>query len=207
MPAETDFLVAFSLTYAAILIVPGPNLAVVAQACLWLPGRKAAATILGIALGGAVLATGAGLGATSIEAFGTARTLAHLVFVAMLIAVGCKALARVLERRPTAAAEDARYPHAGLAWGFFTAVTNPISAAFFLSAALTFGQAATPRAAAGMGLAVFVLALGWFGLVGAMLSSRVSRRVYVTHWRPIDACAGLALITAAALTCFHLFGA
>lgn len=207
MPADLQFLVVFGLTYAAVLVVPGPNLAVVAQACLWLPPGKAATTILGVASGGGLLAASAGLGAVSLEGFGVARTLAHFAFVAMLVAVGCKALARVMDGRPARPAAMARGAGAGLAWGFFTSLTNPISAVFFVTSALTLGQGATTRAALCMGLAVFVLALCWFGAVGYMLSSALTRRLYHAHWRPIDACAGLALLAAAAMTSFHLFGA
>ncbi|MBL6457754.1 LysE family transporter [Belnapia sp. T6] len=181
---------AFLLAYLAILVTPGPNLLVIAGVAALRGLRGAVPICLGIALGAGTLnaALAATLGtaqlADEVAAGGRLLSAAMLLWVAFSIA---------RSRPPDAARAARRAQGAEFSAGFCTALTNPISAAFFAAqflgplGAMAAVRPLVPVAVVGMALLV---SLGF----AMLLAHPACQRAALAWHRPIRLGAALALV-------------
>lgn len=190
----------FILAYALVLAVPGPNFAVVARASLGASRGAALAAAIGVAAGASLLSAVAVLGQTALDQESPFRHAAHLVFAALLLITGWRAVARALvgPLRLDQSRKTFKPNYFGL--GLVTAVANPMSAAFFGSAILDLDHTRGDHPAEAIVGIVFLLAIVWFGIVGLALSVGPVRRLYDGCWRYVDGGIGVLLIALAIST-------
>lgn len=189
-------LAAFALSYAMLAAVPGPNFLAVSHASLG--GRAAGlSTATGVACGASLLAAIAFAGFAVVVLPPQAVPLLALVYGAVLLRAGLGCI-RPPAGNPRAAAGCAsrRRP---FRFGFVVAALNPVSFAFFASAAGRAG-AGSPAEVAGCVGAVFAVALGWFGAVGLILSAPVLRAACPSRRRWSDLGIGVILIGLGGIT-------
>jgi threonine/homoserine/homoserine lactone efflux protein len=120
---------AFALGYAAILAVPGPNILAVGALAALRGARAAFPMAIGAALGATVLAAIVGV---AIQVMPASQDSVKIVGAGLLLLVAW----RIVWLKPDAPL-DPREPRASLlefASGFCTALTNPITAAYFAGA-------------------------------------------------------------------------
>lgn len=183
----------FALSYLLIMALPGANFLVVAQASTAATRRTALAAALGIGTGATLLALAATSGASIVAADPRIGTLGKLLLATILVGIGLRALRRACLAAP--APSPANGPHGGgyFCIGLLTAVTNPVTSAFFVSASIQAGLSTSPlRGGLLVGL-VFVLATGWFGGVAIAFSSRHVRERYARWRRTVDLGVGMLL--------------
>lgn len=186
-------LVEFVLSYLLIMALPGANFLVVAQASTNATRRTAFAAALGTGCGATLLALAATSGASIFAADPRLGTLGKLLLAAILVFIGLRALRRACLAAP--AASPTKGPGSGgyFCLGLLTAITNPVTSAFFVSASIQAGLSTSPlRGGLLVGL-VFVLATGWFGGVALAFSSRHVRQRYANWRRTVDLGVGTLL--------------
>ena len=183
----------FVVSYVLIMALPGANVLVVANASAAGTRTTALAAAAGIGCGAAILALAALTGASVFSADPRAVTLGKLLLAAILVAISLKALRRAC--LAPAAVRSARSARCGghFCLGLLTAVTNPVTSAFFLGSTIQAGLSAMPFGAGAFAALVFVVATGWFGTVALLLSSPGVRARYDAWRRPMDIGAGIAL--------------
>lgn len=193
VPAILPGFVEFLVSYLLIMALPGANFLVVAEASTMASRRAALSAALGIGCGAMLLALAAVSGASAFAADPRAVTLGKLLLAAILIVIGLRALRRAC--RVASAGAVARVPRSGgyFCLGLLTAATNPITSAFFVSAAINVGLASTVARAGTLVVLVFLLASCWFGAVALAFSSpRV--RFHFERWRRyVDVAVGILL--------------
>ena len=207
-----ELLAGFFAGYALLLATPGPNLLAVWGIAALRGLRGVWPLCLGIGLGAGALNA-----SLLLFAFGLAADWAGWDKVGRV--AGALFLLRValsVARLPLPiAVEDASVPAGGrrdggcgiacaaaLGAGFLTAVTNPMTGAFFAAWHLgCLGAAPDPAAACLMVLGVGAVAFGYFLTVAALLARPLARRAALAWHRPIRLCASAALLlmSAAAL--------
>lgn len=181
-------LAAFAASYAMLAAVPGPNFLAVSHASLG--GRAAGlSTATGVACGAGLLAAIAFTGFAFIALPPQAVTLLALVYGAVLLRAGLGCI-RARAAAPASGCLPLRRP---FRFGFVVAALNPVSFVFFAGAA---GQAGAggPVEVAGCVGTVFAVALGWFSMVGLILSARVLRPACPGCRRWPDLAIGLILM-------------
>jgi threonine/homoserine/homoserine lactone efflux protein len=174
----------FASSYLLLLAVPGPNFAVVAQAGVSGSARSAVS---------AALAASGSLAMLQQEDL---RGLSHLVFAAILAFAGSRALTRAFHNRAPLPAREGASARRQFGLGFGTAVSNPLTAGFFASSAVSLGAAGAQMRPDLLALTVFVVAMSWFGMIGCMLSVQLMRRLYGQCWRILDGGLGVLLVMA-----------
>jgi threonine/homoserine/homoserine lactone efflux protein len=126
----TDFgftqMTTFALGYAAILVVPGPNVLAVGALAALRGARAAFPMAIGAALGAMVLAAIAG---AVIQVISAQQESVKIVGAGLLVLVAWRIVrlgpdAHLSQREPRASSVE-------FASGFCTALTNPITAAYF----------------------------------------------------------------------------
>jgi len=199
-------LAGFIVGYAAILITPGPNLFSIGAIAALRGLRATLPLCLGIALGASVLAVGictaVSLGRHSpmVEQLSRAAAFALLLYVA----------AQLLFRQPPKAIGkqalelSARDAIATFLAGVSTAVTNPITAAFFASQFLGALPDRTTRILA-LGL-VPCLAMSFGVTLGFALSRPFAQRAATVWHRPIRFLAAAVLATTALIVAVPVLG-
>ena len=184
----------FLITSLVLIVLPGPDQALIMRNAL-VGGRTAGLrTMLGGASGLSLHATAAALGvsallSTSAAAYATLK----LVGVAYLVYLGVKMLRSA--RRP-AETEEAPRPGRPFAQGFVSNALNPKVALFFLTFVPQFLPDSGPTLPVALGLSAIFAAmyLAWFtGLVSLVgLVSDALRRPRVKAW--IERVTGGALV-------------
>ncbi len=205
--AQGNLLVTFLQAYALVLAVPGSNFLIVAEAGMGGSRRSALAAALGIGCGATLLALIALGGSSVLHDEPVIVRLASTLFALLLAKMGFDALRRaaswggVAKRLPVGAGLQAA---GAFRRGFASALSNPMTLVFFATAfgalAGGRGQGATPAAL------VFLLASGWFAVLGLAFSLPPVRAVYLRGRAPIDAVLGLSLIAMALRTLFNQYG-
>ncbi len=185
-------LAAFALSYALVVISPGPNLLVVSHAALTGSRGAALKTAAGVGLGASLLAWLAFSGAVAIGPDSPLRSAMLATFAAVLAAFGLRTLWRM--GRPPAPAHPA---HSCFAAGFLTALLNPGTAMFLSLNAMQRSQIAERFA---MTAIVFVIALGWFCAVAICINSAAGRRCYDRCRQTLSAATGVMFIVLAVVS-------
>lgn len=208
MTADTQLIpvAGFALGYAAILMTPGPNTFAIGGIAALRGLRGALPLCAGIASGTSLLAVGictaTNLGQASpmIEQFGRAVAVVLMLYVA----------ARILFRQPPNQAGgqalelSSRDKMATFLAGVATAVTNPITAAFFASQFLgTLPDDTTRMVALGT---VPCLALSFGVTLGFVLSRPLAQRAAIVWHRPIRIASAAVFATAATIVGVPLLG-
>ncbi len=183
-----DRLLAFIAVSIAVVVIPGPDMALVARNVLR-HGRSAGfATSVGICTGVLGWAVAAALGvATLLAASATAFTVLKLAGAAYLIYLGITTLRGDDAPAVAGASNASRLPwHRAWLQGLLSAMLNPKLGVFFLTLLPQFIAPGDPPAARALQLAaVFeVIGLGWLvtytlllGALGAALSQPGPRRL------------------------------
>jgi threonine/homoserine/homoserine lactone efflux protein len=180
-------------TYLPLLMVPGPNLLLVGAAVALGGPRLAAAAVLGVAAGAAALCV---LVLATLEAAsGTAPAWLAAARLGGAFALLWFAL-RLLRRQAVAGPSPCTAGPAGCAAlfvaGFWTAATNPVTAAFVAGQAL--GPLAEQAAArAWLPWIIAGMALTWLGLAAALMARPACLRLVIARQR------ALRLVAAAVL--------
>ena len=195
----------FAIAALVLIMIPGPDLALITRNALAGGRRGGLLTIVGGALGVTVHASVAALGLSAVLlASATAFTLLKIVGAAYLLWLGLQTLrAASRTRRESPADEPVATPRRRLAYlrqGFLSNALNPKVALFFVTFLPQFISADTgsPRAEALLFSAIFaVLYLAWFGsyVVAVDRLGRWLRRPNVRS--RIEQVTGLVLVTVA----------
>jgi len=171
---RTDLLLAFVATWAALVVLPGPDSALVLARTIAGGRRSGVVAALGslTALGGHVAFAAVGLSAVIAQS-AAAFTVVKLIGAAYLIVLG---LRLVLADTPAATATPASLPHAptngrlGFRQAVLTGLLNPKSALFFLTFLPQFVDPAAPAGPqfAALGLVTVVVAGAWHATLIAL---------------------------------------
>lgn len=185
----------FLLGYLLVLATPGPNLLVIAGVAALRGWRGALPLCLGVSLGAGALnaLVAATLGALAGAGAGAAGWMAagHLLGAALLLWV---AVSVARSRPPDPGLVQRRAAHgAEFGAGFCTALTNPLTAAYFAA------QFLGPLASAGglrlvVPLSVASTALAFFLGVAGLLSHPACRGAALAWHRPIRLAASIMLV-------------
>ncbi len=204
----------FAGSYAAMLVVPGPNFLVVSRASL--AGRDAGtAAALGVAMGATANAAAVVAclyvlsGVIASGGFGVVQMAFCLAYAVLLLRTGITCLK---EARQGNAPRPAQPPGAerggamresaerGVAaqfrLGLLTAASNPMSLTFFLGASAFLMAAGGREAVLASPLLVFSVAALWFGILAFLFSTPLSRRLYLRTRVTVDLLSGGLLIVA-----------
>jgi threonine/homoserine/homoserine lactone efflux protein len=145
MPPSADafVLLHFTLGYAAILLVPGPNMLAVGSTAALYGLRAALPLVAGIACGALLLA------AFLLLALGTALAQLPAGFASFAAALLLAGIAADIARRPMPlppadAAPPSRRATARFALGCGVALGNPVTAAFLAAQAILMAEAPAP---------------------------------------------------------------
>lgn len=202
-PAFGWSLVQFLLGYAVILATPGPNLLVIGSMAASQGLRGAVPLCLGVALGAGALSAFLLAAFSSAPAGGSWQTAGRLLGILLLLWVAMKV---ALQRPGGADAEPSRGSAlAEFAAGFCTAVTNPLTAAFF--AAQFLGPLSSGGALRVLApVSVMAAALLFFLAVASLLARPFLRRATLAWHRPICLAASMVLVVMAASMLNRLIG-
>lgn len=196
LPAGTLQLMA---GYAALLVVPGPNMVVVSASSLASRGGEGMAAAIGVAFGATLLALVAMYAGNRIGEAADLGLFAPLLFAATMLYLGLRLVSQAI--RPS----DPRVAPAGgaigghLLAGLVTSLSNPISFAFFSTAAISLADSGS-RLLIAAPACVFTMALGWFLLVGWIASRAAARGVPPYLGATVRGIAGAALLAIAVWT-------
>jgi threonine/homoserine/homoserine lactone efflux protein len=168
--ADDEAMTSFAIAALLLIMVPGPDQALVTRNCL-VGGRRAGLlTVLGGVSGVSIHACAAAAGLSALlMASATAFTVLKIVGAAYLVWIGIQMLRSARHAGQDIAVEhlpQARWPGAYLRQGFFSNAFNPKVALFFLTFLPQFisAGATSPRAQALLLSAVFAgLYVAWFG--------------------------------------------
>ena len=178
------------------IVSPGPNILLVVRAAAEQDRRGALLIALGLATAGAMWASIAVSGLTTIfEALPSLQTAIRIAGAAYLFYIAVR-LWRSRSGPPSevaAAPAAARPAHKALLHGFVTSLLNPKSLAYFASIFVLLVPAdARPSLRIAAVALVFFNALLWYGLAAWLFSTQRVIRGYLALRRPIDrACATL----------------
>jgi threonine/homoserine/homoserine lactone efflux protein len=201
--ATSTGLLTFALAALVLIMIPGPDQALITRSTL-VGGRPAGLlTMVGGVLGLAVHATAAAVGLSALLlASPAAFTVLKLVGAAYLLWMGVQTLRAARSRRGPAEAVTARVrlsPATAVRQGFLSNALNPKVALFFVTFLPQFlstdATAGGTRAQALLLSAVFALLyLGWFGLYVTAVNGlgRVLRRPRVKA--AVERVTGLLLV-------------
>lgn len=206
--ATAGELARFAASYIVLMAIPGPNFAIVMQAGMSGSFRAALAAASGIACGAGLLSalamTGISSFAPSFARGGLSETVVQIVFAATLSAIGLKAVRRSLQRRTLPDGSQPLTLARHFASAFGTALCNPVTALFFASSALGPGLARLHSYPDLFPGTVFLMAMGWFGLVGTAFCLKPVQAWLQHAHRPMDAILGAYLIAAGLSGMTHL---
>ena len=188
-------LLKFALGYFAILATPGPNMFTIGTMAALRGFRGAVPFCLGIALGAGLVAgatsllLGAFAGSHELEMVG--RMVAGTLLMVLAFRIICARAPRVSDRPLSSQPQMLNNWAIGLGTGFFTAFTNPVTAAYCFAQFM--GPLAQSRAAPFAILLVATQALLFGLLTAALFAHPFMRHVAFTYHRPVSAIAGLVL--------------
>ncbi|GHD05210.1 LysE family translocator [Tianweitania populi] len=193
--AEASSLLGYAAAYAAMLVTPGPSFAVVSQTSLSASRREATTVAIGLACGASLLILLILRGTTSLRVSQALGSIGPFIGTALLLLIGLRTVRRALLAEaanglPTRQARQGNHFTIGL----LTALTNPISFAFFSSIALAAHSAKIGMIDTVLPAGVFLMALSWFGLVAVLLSLPSVKKLYGRASRTLDVMTGMILI-------------
>ena len=170
---RTELLIPFVGAWAAMVVLPGPDTALVVARTIGISRRAGIISAFGSLTALAAHVTFAAVGLSAVVAqSATAFSLLKFAGAAYLIVLG---LRLVLADRPDATADasapaPARRRHAGFRQGVLTGLLNPKSALFFLTFLPQFLDPTSPTAPqfAVLGLVVVVVAGVWHAALIAL---------------------------------------
>ncbi|MBY5592376.1 LysE family transporter [Rhizobium leguminosarum] len=172
-------LISLALSYALVLVAPGPNLLIVLRVAVRPSWGRLLSVAAGIASGAAIASYLAAIGATSLYMLDDLDLWASIALSSILLYSAVR-----LARRPLAGAPPQQLGSDSLSLrlyslGLATALSNPLSVPFFVGLYL-----AQPDFRGGMGEAatciIFVMAFSWFTLVGLVFSIPAIQRLDTT---------------------------
>lgn len=194
-PSEVSGLLTFATAYAAMLVTPGPSFAVVSQASLSASRREAALVVVGIAFGASLLIMLVLSGAANLPTYGQSEQLGRYAGPVLLLVIGFRSLRRsLLPIAPGKSRLQKGSSGGHFVIGLVTAITNPISFAFFSSVALASRSIDTMMLERLLPLGVFLMALCWFGLLAMLLTLPLVKTIYTRSARQLDGIMGAVLI-------------
>jgi len=193
---------AFLLVSAALIMSPGPDMALVTRNALRDGRRSASLTAWGVATGLTLWGIAASVGVAAILASSAIAFLAlKLAGAVYLTLLGARSLKAALTDRVAAqssapaplSSRDAGLSHAF--WqGLLNNLLNPKAAVIFVSVFPQFIRPGDPALRLLTMVAVFgLLTLGWLHVYGATVA-RVGHRMGRTARRVLDAVAGVVMI-------------
>ena len=197
----------FLVSYLLIMALPGANFLIVADASARASRWAALAAALGIGFGAMLLALAAVSGVAAFATDPRAVTLGKLLLAAVLVVIGLRALRRACRSAPGKAPASAPGSGGYFCLGFLTAATNPITSAFFVSAAINVGPASSLGRAETLVVLVFLLASGWFGAIALAFSARRVQLRYERWRRAADVGIGILLAGFGTAMALRLFAA
>ncbi|XKM43554.1 LysE family transporter (plasmid) [Rhizobium ruizarguesonis] len=169
-------LTSLALSYALVLVAPGPNLLIVLRVAVRPSWGRRLSVASGVASGAAIASYLAAIGATTLNMVDNLDLWASVVLSSILFYSAVR-----LARRPLAGAPAQQLGSDSLSLrlyslGLATALSNPLSVPFFVGLYL-----AQPDFSTGMGEAaaciIFLMAFSWFTLVGCVFSIPVIQRL------------------------------
>lgn len=188
-------LLKFALGYFAILATPGPNMLTIGTMAALRGFRGALPFCLGVALGAGLVA-----GATLLllEAFAgshrlemVGRVVAGILLMALAFRIICARAPRLSNQSLFSEPQMLNNWAVGLGTGFFIALTNPVTAAYFFAQFI--GPLAQSDAAPWVILLVATQALLFGLLIAALFAHPLVRHVAFTYHRQACAISGLVL--------------
>lgn len=197
-PAEASGLLTFAAAYAAMLVTPGPSFAVVSEASLSGSRRDAMLVVIGIACGASLLIMLVLNGASSLPVYESTAQIGRYAGTVLFLIIGYRAFRRSWLPATAISAEFRKRSWGGsFVVGLVTALTNPISFAFFSSVALASQTSELFVLERVLPLGVFLMALCWFGFLATLLSLPAVKTVYGRASRRVDAAIGALLVVIA----------
>ena len=167
-------LIALVIPYALMLVVPGPNALIVFRASLQASLLTALVAASGIACGATCTAAFAAAFAAAAPAGKALRVVGALVYAIFLMRSALRMMAGWTDLSESASVNDTASAGSHFGLGFVNALLNPVTAPFFIG---FFVGHPCGRATAGFAcLLVFVMAVGYFSLLGITLAT-VRRRM------------------------------
>jgi threonine efflux protein len=169
-------LASLALSYALVLVAPGPNLLIVLRVAVRPSWGRLLSVTAGIATGAAIASYLAVIGAASLNMLDDLDMWSSVVLSSILLYSAVR-----LARRPLAGTPPQQLgsdsPSLRLySLGLATALSNPVSVPFFVGLYLTH-----PDFRSGLGEAatciIFVMAFSWFTLVGCVFSIPAIQRL------------------------------
>lgn len=159
----------FAMSYFLLAIIPGPNLLVVADAGARSDRTSAICAAFGVATGACCLSAVMSAGSVVIVGGSALREVLALLFGSYLMSLAFRSWGRAWAVRRLPDLRVAAPTRSSFRLAFLTAVANPTTAIFILSA-----TPIAPKNHTGWiitALTVFAIASFWFGLVGLVASS------------------------------------
>ncbi|EJB01544.1 putative threonine efflux protein [Rhizobium leguminosarum bv. trifolii WSM597] len=169
-------LASLALSYALVLVAPGPNLLIVLRVAVKPSWGRLLSVAAGIASGAAMASYLAAIGATSLYMLDDLDMWASVVLSSILLYSAVR-----LARRPLAEAPPQQLGSDSLSLrlyslGLATALSNPLSVPFFVGLYLTQPDFRTSLGDAAS-CVIFLMALSWFTLVGLVFSVPAIQRL------------------------------
>ncbi|MGB3336200.1 MAG: LysE family transporter [Devosia sp.] len=180
--------------YAMMLVVPGPSLLIVVQASLASQRRQGVVTALGVAMGASLLVLALAFSTAYLAMSAAVAEAGRVVCVLVLLIAAFRALHGGMGRQDFPISLRPANGLAPFALGLTTAISNPLSLAFFGSAALSVPGRNDLSNLALLPLVVFVMAFAWYGLVGYVLAKPVLNSVHRSALRLMSVGSGIALV-------------
>ena len=182
-----------ALGYAMLLVVPGPSLLIVVQASLATHRHHGIVTALGVAMGASLLVLALACSTAYLNMSSAVLEIGRIVCILVLLVAAFRALRSGMSREEG----EATRPNSGLApfaMGLTTALSNPLSLAFFGSSALSLPDRGTLSNLACLPLVVFVMAFAWYGLIGLVMARPRLNKVHRSLFRLLSIGSGIALV-------------
>lgn len=185
-----------AMGYGGMLFVPGPSLLIVLQAGLSPRRHNGLVTALGVAFGASMLVFLLAWSSLHVPPSGHWAMAGRLICIAVLLVAAYRALRSGM--RAQEARQAPTLPNlTPFLMGFVTALSNPLSLAFFSSAVLSIAAGPAQSGMAILPLAVFIMAFGWYGMVGILVAQPRISAVYRSLFRLISIGSGIALLLVA----------
>ncbi|MBY3266922.1 LysE family transporter [Rhizobium laguerreae] len=162
-------LASLALSYALVLVAPGPNLLIVLRVAVRPSWGRLLSVAAGIASGAAIASYLAAIGAKTLNMLDDLDMWSSVVLSSILFFSAVRLARRPLAGTPPQQLGSDRLSLRLYGLGLATALSNPLSVPFFVGLYL-----AQPDFRTGMGevatCIIFLMAFSWFTLVGCVFS-------------------------------------
>lgn len=183
-----------AVAYATVAMSPGTNLLVVSR--FGLAGRReeACSAALGVATGVALVAGVIFTGSHWLSSLPSIAAVLQAAFAAILFKLGTTSLWRACRQPRPEAGRTTPIGRRSFVVGLMTAITNPVTAGFFLGLAADQASRTETRQVIMVACAIFAVAASWFCLVALVFSHPRLRSGFDRFRSVLDAAAGCLLI-------------